>query len=108
LLERACQVLVAAIGFGLGPDREDEEELEPDGDRALRALDGAITLDLAGIDDVAFRATPEQAVKWAAAKKQGKLSLTVYFRPSGERCAGNAAARIFRMEGLPIWWELEV
>ena len=108
MLARTYHVWVPANGFGLGRYREDEQELELDGDRALRALDGAITLDLAGIDDVAFRATPEQAMKWAAAKKQGKLSLTVYFRPSGERCAGNAAARIFRMEGLPLWWELEV
>ncbi|MFL5310990.1 MAG: hypothetical protein ACJ79H_11115 [Myxococcales bacterium] len=108
LLARAYHVWVPANGFGLGRYREAEQELELDGGRALRALDGALTLDLSGIDDVAFRATPEQARQWAAAKKQGKLSLTVYFRPSGERCAGNAAARIFRMQGLPLWWELEV
>jgi hypothetical protein len=107
-LARTYHVWVPANGFGLGRYREAEQELELDGDRAPRALDGALTLDLTGIDDVAFRATPEQAKQWAAAKKQGKLSLTVYFRPSGERCAGNAAAKIFRMEGLPLWWELEV
>jgi hypothetical protein len=107
-LARTYHVWVPANGFGLGRYNEAEQELELDGDRALRALDGALTLDLTGIDDVAFRATPEQARQWAAAKRQGKLSLTVYFRASGERCAGNAAARIFRMEGLPLWWELEV
>jgi hypothetical protein len=105
---RTYHVWVPSNGFGLGRYNEAEQELELDGDRALRALDGALTLDPTGLDDVAFRATPEQARQWTAAKKQGKLSLTVYFRPSGERCAGNAAARIFRMEGLPLWWELEV
>jgi hypothetical protein len=107
-LSRTYHVWVPANGFGLGRYNEAEQELELDGDRALRALDGALTLDLAGIDDVAFRATPDQARQWAAAKKAGKLSLTVYFRAAAERCAGNPAARIFRMEGVPLWWELQV
>jgi hypothetical protein len=107
-LSRTYQLRVPANGFGLGRYREAEQELELDGDRALRALDGALTLDLAGVDDVSFRAAPAQVKQWAAAKKEGKLSLTVYFRPSGERCAGNAAAKIFRMEGFPLWWQLEV
>jgi hypothetical protein len=106
-LARTYQLRVPANGFGLGRYRADEQELELDGDRALRALDGALTLDLTGIDDVAFRATPEQMKQWAAAKRDGKLSLTVFFHPSGHRCAGNAAARIFRMEGSPLWWEIE-
>jgi len=106
-LSRTYQLRVPANGFAFGRYREAEQELEMDGDRRLRAIDGALTLDLAGIDDVAFRAAPEQTKQWAAAQKEGKLSLTVYFRPSGERCAGNAAARIFRMEGHPLWWQLE-
>jgi len=107
-LSRTWQVRVPANGFGLGRYRESEQELELDGDRALRALDGALTLDLAGVDDVAFRASAGEVKQWTAAKKEGKLTLTVYFRPSGERCAGNPAARIFRMEGYPLWWQLEV
>ncbi len=107
-LARIYQLRVPANGFGLGRYRETEQELELDGDRALRALDGALTLDLEGVDDVAFRASPAEVKQWTAAKKEGKLTLTVYFRPSGERCAGNAAARIFRMEGYPLWWQLEV
>ena len=107
-LSRTYQLRVPPNGFGLGRYRETEQELELDGDRALRALDGALTLDLAGVDDVAFRAAPAQVKQWTAAKKEGKLSLTVYFRPSGERCAGNAAAKIFRMEGVPLWWQLDL
>ena len=52
-LSRTYQVQVPPNGFGLGRYREAEQELELDGDRALRALDGALTLDLAGVDDVA-------------------------------------------------------
>ena len=107
-LARTYQVRVPSNGFGLGRYRDAEEELQLDGDRALRALDGALTLDVAGIDDVAFRASPEQVKLWTAAKKDGKLFLTVYFHPAGERCAGNGAARIFRLEGTPLWWQLEV
>jgi hypothetical protein len=107
-LSQAWQVQVPSNGFGLGRYREPDQELELDGGRALRALDGALTLDLVGQGDVAFRASPAEANDWTAAKKDGKLTLTVIFRPSGERCAGNAAARIFRMEGTPIWWQLEV
>ena len=106
-VSRTYQLRVPPNGFGLGEYREAEQELQLDGKRALRALDGALTLDLSGIDDVAFRATPEQSKQWGAAKKDGKLALTVYFRPSGDRCAGNPAARIFRMEGYPLWWQLE-
>ena len=105
-LARTYRLQVPAKGFALGRYRADEQELELDGDRALRVFDGALTLDLAGINEVAFRASPEQMKLWAAAKGDGKLSLTVFFRPSGHRCAGNAAARIFRMEGSPVWWEI--
>ena len=107
-LARTYQLRVPPNGFRLGRYREDEQELALDGGRALRALDGALTLDLAGIRDVAFRATPAQEKEWTEAKEAGKLFLTVYFHPSGERCAGNPAARIFRMEGVPLWWQLEL
>jgi hypothetical protein len=107
-LSRTYVVNVPANGFGLGRYHESEQELELDGGRALHAVDGALALDPAGLDDVAFRASPEQLKQWIAAKKDGKLSLTLYFRPAGEGCAGNPAARIFRMEAYPVWWELAV
>ena|SRR5262249_29483259 len=107
-LSRTFRLQVPANGFGLGRYREAEQELELDGRRALRALDGAITLDLAGLSDVAFHASPAEVTRWTAAKSEGKLTLTVIFHPSGERCSGNAAARIFRMEGVPLWWQLEL
>ena len=107
-LARTWQLQVPANGFGLGRYRESEQELELDGHRALRALDGALTLDLAGLDDVAFRASPDEVKQWTAAKNDGKLTLTVLFHPAGERCSGNASARIFRMEGVPLWWQLEL
>jgi hypothetical protein len=98
---------VPAKGFAFGRYHEEEQELELDVSRPVRALDGALTLDLANADDVAFRATPAQMKEWEAAKREGKLTLTLYFRPSGDDCAGNAAARIFRMEGTPVWFEVE-
>src|SRR5205807_2194644 len=76
-LARTWQLQVPANGFGLGRYREAEQELELDGGRALRALDGALTLDLVGLDDVAFRASPAELKQWTAAKKDGKLTLTV-------------------------------
>jgi len=107
-LSRTFRLQVPANGFGLGRYRESEQELELDGRRALRALDGAITLDLVGLGDVAFRAAPAEVTQWTAAKRDGKLTLAVVFHPSGEGCSGNAAARIFRMEGVPLWWQLEL
>ena len=108
-LARTYVVTVPANGFGLGRYHESEQELELDGGRALRAaVDGALTLDPTGLDDVVFRASPEQLKQWTAAKRDGKLSLTLYFRPAGDGCAGNPAARIFRMEAYPLWWQLEV
>jgi hypothetical protein len=44
--------------------------------------------------------------QWAEAKKAGTLSLVVSFQPSGNRCAGNAAAGIYRLEGNATRWEL--
>src|SRR6267154_1483741 len=59
-LSQAWQVQVPSNGFGLGRYREPEQELELDGGRPLRALDGALTLDLVGQGDVAFRASPAE------------------------------------------------
>ncbi|HYZ89554.1 MAG TPA: hypothetical protein VE620_09685 [Myxococcales bacterium] len=106
-LSRIYQLRVPSKGFAFGRYHEEEQELELDSSRPLRALDGALTLDLANADDVAFRATPAQMKEWAAAKRDNKLSLNLYFRPSGDDCAGNAAAKIFRMEGTPVWFEVE-
>ena len=106
-VSRVYQLRVPAKGFAFGRYHEEEQELELDASHPLRALDGALTLDLANADDVAFRATPAQTKEWARAKRDGQLSLTVYFRPSGEACAGNAAARIFRLEGAPLWFQVE-
>src|SRR5438067_11439037 len=50
-LARTWQLRVPPNGFGLGRYRDDEQELALDGGRALRAPDGALTLDLAGIHD---------------------------------------------------------
>jgi hypothetical protein len=106
-LSRMYQLRVPAKGFALGRYHEEEQELELDSSRPLRALDGALTLDLANADDVAFRATPAQVKEWNRAKHEGKLSLTVYFRPSGDGCAGNPSAHIFRFEGVPLWLQVE-
>jgi len=107
VLSRVYRLRVPATGFGFGRYREEHQELELNGDRPLRAIEDALSLDLQGIDDVAFRASPEEMKRWAADQGDGKIALTVFFRPSGERCAGNAAARIFRMEGRPLWWQIE-
>jgi len=106
-LSRIYQLQVPSKGFSFGRYHVDEEELELDPSHPLRALEGALTLDLANADDVAFRATPAQMKEWTGAKRDGKLSLTVYFRPSGDACAGNAAAHVFRLEGAPLWFQLE-
>jgi hypothetical protein len=106
-LSRIYQLHVPSRGFGFGSYHEEEQELELDASRPLRALDGALTLDLMGADDVTFRASPAQVKEWSAAKRDGTLALTVHFRASGDHCAGNPAARIFRMEGTPLWFQLE-
>ena len=106
-LSRIYQLRVPSRGFAFGRYHEEEQELELDASRPLRALDGALTLDLAAADDVTFRASPAQMKEWTAAKRDGGLMLTVYFRASGDHCAGNPAARIFRMEGTPVWFQLE-
>jgi hypothetical protein len=106
-LSRIYQLRVPSKAFSFGRYHEEEQELELDASRPLRALEGALTVDLANADDVAFRATPAQMKEWMAAKRDGKVSLTVYFRPSGDGCAGNPAAHVFRIEGTPLWFQVE-
>src|SRR5947209_4559805 len=97
---------VPAKGFAFGQYRAQDKQLELDGDRPLRALDGVLALDLEGIDDVAFNARPEQVKAWNSEKNAGALKLVVVFKPSGERCAGSAAAQAWRLAGKVRSWEL--
>jgi hypothetical protein len=103
---RIYRVAVPAKGFVFGRYRPEQQEIELDGDRPLRAVDGALSLDIAGIDEVAFLATPAQVREWNARKKAGELSLIVSFRPSGERCSGSPVAGIFRLAGEPLGWQI--
>jgi hypothetical protein len=105
-LARWYRLEVPSKGFAFGRYRAQDKLLELDGDRPLRALDGMIALDLDGVDDVAFAARPEQVSAWSKEKKAGTLKLVVVFRPSGERCAGSAAAEAFRLPGKARSWEL--
>jgi hypothetical protein len=106
-VSRAYRLSVPAKGFAFGRYRSEQQEIELDGRRPLRALDGALSLDLAGIDDVVFQASPGQVRDWNARKAAGELSLVVQFRPSGEPCAGKAVAGIFRLSGEPLSWQIE-
>lgn len=99
-------VEVPAKGFAFGRFRPGENLVELDGDRPLRAVDGELLLDLDGTDDVAFHARPEQVSQWSRAQKAGTLKLAVTFRPSGERCAGSAAARSWRLAGHSLSWKI--
>jgi hypothetical protein len=99
-------VEVPSKGFSFGRFRPDEDLLELDGDRPLRAVNNELSLDLDGTDDVAFHARPEQVSQWSRAQKAGTLKLAVTFRPSGDRCAGSAAARAWRIAGHSISWQL--
>src|SRR4051794_28990686 len=103
---RWYRVEVPSKGFVFGQYREKEKLLELDGDRPIKAVDNTLSLDLEGVDDVAFNATPEQVNAWAKAKKAGALKLVVVFKPTGDRCAGSAAAESWRMGGKVRWWEL--
>lgn len=103
-LAKWYRVEVPSKGFVFG--RYEDKRLELDGDRPLRSLEGAIALDLDGVDDVAFAARPEQVSAWSREKKEGTLKLVVVFRPSGERCAGSAAAQAFRLSGRARSWQL--
>jgi hypothetical protein len=102
----AYRLEVPAKGFVFGQYRAEQQELELDGSHPLRGLAGALTLDLDGIDDVAFHAPPEDADEWRGLKNAGSLTLVVTFHASGARCAGNPAAGIYRLEGTPLRWEL--
>ncbi len=108
--EQAAQatyrVEVPSKGFTFGRFRPGDNLLELDGDRPLRAVDGELFLDLDGTDEVAFLARPEQVSQWSKAQKAGTLRLAVSFRPSGERCAGSAAARAWRLSGHSLAWKL--
>ena len=106
-VSRSYRLSVPAKGFSFGRYRAEQQEIELDGNRPLRALDGALSLDLAGIDDVAFQASPGQVRDWNVRKAAGELSLVVQFRPSGEPCAGKAVAGIFRLSGEPLSWQIE-
>ncbi|TMA20243.1 MAG: hypothetical protein E6J85_10300 [Deltaproteobacteria bacterium] len=106
-LSHSYRLSVPAKGFTFGRYRSEQQEIELDGNRPLRALDGALSLDLAGIDEVAFQASPAQVRDWNARKRAGELSLVVQFRPSGEPCAGKAVAGIFRLSGEPLSWQIE-
>jgi hypothetical protein len=106
-VSRTYRLSVPAKGFAFGRYRSEQQEIELDGTRPLRALDGAISLDLAGINDVSFQASPRQVRDWNARKAGGELSLVVQFRPSGDPCAGKAVAGIFRLAGEPLSWQIE-
>ncbi|GAC1337573.1 MAG: hypothetical protein NVSMB23_04250 [Myxococcales bacterium] len=102
---RTYRVEVPSKGFSLGRYRPGQGELELDGDFPLRAVENRLSLDLDGVDDVAFSATPAQVASWTREKKAGTLRLAVVFRPEG-LCAGNAQARAWRLAGSPLSWQL--
>ena len=97
---------IPSRGFVFGRYRPQDKLLELDGDRPVLAVDGTLSLDLDGIDDVAFNATPEQVSVWSRAKKAGSLKLAVVWQPQGDRCAGSAAAEAWRIGGKVRSWEL--
>src|SRR3954465_15978445 len=103
---RWYRVEVPAKGFALGRYRTQDQQLELDGDRPLRAIDDMLSLDLDGVDDVAFNARPEQVAAWSKEKKAKTLKLVVVWKPGGERCAGSAAAESWRIAGRARSWEL--
>jgi len=97
---------VPSKGFAFGRFRAQDKQIELDGDRPLRAVDNTLSLDLDGIDDVSFNATPAQVSAWSKEKKAAALKLVVVFRPAGDRCAGSAAAESWRLAGKARSWEL--
>ena len=103
---RWYRVEVPSKGFAFGRYRSQDQQLELDGDRPLRALDDMLALDLDGTDEVAFNGRPEQVTAWSAEKKAKTLRLVVVFKPTGERCAGSAAAESWRIAGHARSWEL--
>jgi hypothetical protein len=103
---RRYRLEVPSKGFAFGQYRAKEKELELDGDRPLRAVDNTLSLDLDGVDDVAFSATPDQVSSWSKEKKAGTLKLVVVWKPSGDRCAGSAAAESWRISGKAQSWSI--
>lgn len=104
--QRWYRLEVPSKGFAFGQYRAQDKQLELDGDRPLRAIDNMLALDLDLIDDVAFNATPAQVSAWAREKKAGTLKLVVVWKPTGERCAGSAAAEAWRIAGKARSWEI--
>src|SRR3954465_10865280 len=72
---RWYRVEVPSKGFAFGRYRAQDQQLELDGDRPLRAVDDMLSLDLDGVDDVAFNARPEQVAAWSKEKKAKTLKL---------------------------------
>jgi hypothetical protein len=105
-VERWYRVEVPSRGFAFGRYHAQEQQLELDGDRPLRAIDDMLSLDIAGIDEVSFNARPEQVTSWNQEKKAKALKLAVVFKPAGDRCAGSAAAESWRISGRARSWEL--
>jgi hypothetical protein len=103
---RWYRVEVPSKGFAFGRYRAQDQQLELDGDHPLRALDDMLSLDLDGIDEVAFNARPEQVTAWSEEKKAKELRLVVVWKPGGDRCAGSAAAEAWRIAGKARSWEL--
>lgn len=104
--DRFYEVEVPSKGFVFGRYREADRLLELNGDRPLRAVGGMLSLDVDGVDEVAFEATPAQVTAWSLAKKAGTLRLLIVFKPSGDRCAGFAAAESWRISGTAQSWKL--
>jgi hypothetical protein len=103
---RWYRVEVPAKGFALGRYRAQDQQLELDGDRPLRAIDDTLSLDFDGIDEVSFNARSAQVTEWSEQKKAKALRLAVVWKPSGEPCAGSAAAESWRIAAKPRSWEL--
>src|SRR4051794_3051289 len=105
-LARWYRVEIPSKAFNFGQYREQDRQLELDGKKPVRALDDALSLDLEGIDDVAFNARPEQVSAWSRDKKAGQLQLVVIWKPTGDRCGGSAAAESWRIAGRVHTWQL--
>jgi hypothetical protein len=104
--QRWYELEVPSKGFTFGRYRPIDRQIELDGTQPLRAVDGMLSVDLDGVDEVSFEATPEQVAAWTAEKKAGTLRLVVVFQPSGDRCAGSAAAESWRLSGKARSWML--
>ena len=105
--QRLYELEVPSKGFTFGRYRATDHLIELDGTRPLRAVDGMLSVDLDGVDEVAFEATPEQVTAWTAEKNAGTLRLLVVFQPAGDRCAGSAAAESWRLSGKARSWRLQ-